>query len=300
MEIDRRALITRLGGVAAISLMSSEARADALEDFMSEQLDAAVEAGQQGTPTSRPPVTGGGENFPTVAELEAQIETRSWRRGAGSLFVPQGGGLGGGDNAEGAMAARTPKVKKLEPLPEKPTLLDYFKYRFAPANHVLQSATRAQKTGMSEEVIFACLLHDVVLNLIHPDHGWWGAQLFEPYVSEKVTFAIRYHQTLRFFPDSAAGYEYPDQYRRLFGKDYVPPRYIQETYKYVRNHRWYMEPRLVTVNDLYSFDPKAVVTVEPFIDVIGRQFKQPKEGLGYDNSPVAHMWRTMARPDSPL
>ena len=28
--------------------------------------------------------------------------------------------------------------------------------------------------------------------------------------------------------------------------------------------------------------------------------KQPKEGLGNDNSPVAHMWRTIARPDSPL
>ena len=43
-------------------------------------------------------------------------------------------------------------------------------------------------------------------------------------------------------------------------------------------------PRLVTVNDLYSFDPNAKVSIEPFIDIIGRHFKQPKEGLGYDNS----------------
>lgn len=56
----------------------------------------------------------------------------------------------------------------------------------------------------------------------------------------------------------------------------------------------------MTVNDLYSFDPNAVVTIDPFIDIIGRHFKQPKEGLGNDNSPVAHMWRTIARPDSPL
>ncbi len=60
-----------------------------------------------------------------------------------------------------------------------------------------------------------------------------------------------------------------------------------------------MEPRLVTVNDLYAFDPKAVVTTDPFLDIVGRHFKQPKEGLGYDNSPVAHMWRTIAHPDSP-
>ena len=35
-------------------------------------------------------------------------------------------------------------------------------------------------------------------------------------------------------------------------------------------------------------------------EVIGRHFKQPKEGLGFDGSPVAHMWRSAANPDSPL
>jgi len=57
---------------------------------------------------------------------------------------------------------------------------------------------------------------------------------------------------------------------------------------------------MVTVNDLYAFDPNAKVSVDPFVDIIGRQFKQPKEGLGFDNSPVAHMWRTISRPDLPL
>ena len=37
-----------------------------------------------------------------------------------------------------------------------------------------------------------------------------------------------------------------------------------------------------------------------FTDIVGRHFKQPKEGLGNDNSPVAHMWRTLANPDAPL
>jgi hypothetical protein len=272
MEIDRRLFLTSLGGAASVSLMDPEARADALEDYMSQQLDAAAPAKTA-------------QKFPTVAEIEAQVETRDYRRGTGSLFVA---GQRGGN------------VKKLEPMPPKPTLLDFFKYRFAPANHVLQSATRALKTGMSEEVILACLLHDVVQSLIKTDHGWWGAQLFEPYVSAKTSFAIRYHQALRFYPDPAAGYEYPDLYRRIFGEDYVPPPHIEAAYKFVRNHKWYMEPRMVTVNDLYSFDPKAVVTIDPFIDIVGRHFKQPKEGLGNDNSPVAHMWRTIASPDAPL
>jgi len=274
MEIDRRAFFASLGGAAAISAMDSEAKADALEDYMSEQLDNGSAAASPTSPDKK---------FPTVAELEAEIDTRSYRRGVGTLFA------NGGRN-----------VKKLQPLPANPTLLDFFQYRFAPANHVLQSATRAMKTGMTEEIILACLLHDVVQSLIKPDHGWWGAQLFEPYISQKATFAIRYHQTLRFYPDSAAGYEYPDLYYRIFGKDYTPPPHIEAAYKYVRNHKWYMEPRLVTVNDLYAFDPNAVVKIDPFVDIIGRHFKQPKEGLGNDNSPVAHMWRTIARPDSPL
>ena len=276
IDIDRREFLATLGGAAAVKLMDHEARADALEDYSIEKLDEAVAAKQN----PQQPV------FPTVAELEAQIETRKARRGVGSLFV--GTGLG------------NTNVRKLETLSAKPTLLEFFQKRFMPANHVLQSATRALETGMSEEIILACLLHDVVQNLIKVDHGWWGAQLFEPYIPKKSTFAIRYHQTLRFYEDKSAGYEYPDLYKRIFGVDYVPPQYIQDTYKMLRNHKWYMEPRLVTVNDLYAFDPNKVVSIEPFIDIIGRHFKQPKEGLGYDNSPVAHMWRTIQFPDAPL
>jgi len=37
-----------------------------------------------------------------------------------------------------------------------------------------------------------------------------------------------------------------------------------------------------------------------FTDIIGRHFKQPQEGLGNDNSPTAHMWRTIVNPDAPL
>jgi hypothetical protein len=61
-----------------------------------------------------------------------------------------------------------------------------------------------------------------------------------------------------------------------------------------------MDARLVTLNDLYAFDPNVHVSIDEFADVIARHFRQPKEGLGYDNSPVAHMWRTMINPDAPL
>src|SRR5215831_10834953 len=67
-----------------------------------------------------------------------------------------------------------------------------------------------------------------------------------------------------------------------------------------RRHKWYMTSRLITVNDPYTFDPHTVVDIDDFEDVIGRHFRQPKDGLWFDNSPVAHMWRTMISPRNSL
>jgi HD domain len=186
---------------------------------------------------------------------------------------------------------------RLARMPERPTLFDFFRYRFGPSAHLLQSARLAQKNGASEKVILACLLHDIAIaGFIRCDHGYWSAQLLEPYVDEEVSWAIRYHQALRFFPDEAVGYRYPDLYIKLFGPDYEPEPHIQEAYRYARSHKWYMTSRLITVNDLYAFDPAVRVELEEFTDVVGRNFRQPKEGLGFDQSPSAHMWRTINAP----
>ena len=186
---------------------------------------------------------------------------------------------------------------RLPPMPEKPTLLDYFRCRFASTNHLLQSATHALKAGCDEKIVLACLLHDVgVVGFIRADHGYWGAQMIEPYVDEEVSWAVRVHQALRFFPDEAAGYQYPDMYVKYFGADYEPEPYIKAEYEAARKHKWYMTARQICVNDIYSFDPNAKVNIEDFTDIIGRHFRQPKEGLGLDSSPSAHMWRTMMWP----
>src|SRR5262249_33982216 len=133
MQIDRRHFIASLGGAAAVKLMSSEAKAEALESYMMEQLNNAA-AGNQA------------KKFPKAAEIEAQITTRSYRRGVGNLFL---------NTREGG------KVSQLQPMPPKPTLLDFFNYRFmGTSNHVLQSANLALKRGVSQEIVLACLLHD--------------------------------------------------------------------------------------------------------------------------------------------
>ena len=162
---------------------------------------------------------------------------------------------------------------------------------------MLQSATHALKGGHSEKIVLACLLHDIgVASFIRCDHGYWGAQLIEPYVDEEVSWAIRMHQALRFFADESVCYEYPGLYVKLFGPDYRPETYIEAEYKRARNHKWYMTSRMITVNDIYSFDPNAKVELEEFTDIIGRNFRQPKEGLGWDNTPSSHMWRTINWP----
>jgi len=186
---------------------------------------------------------------------------------------------------------------RLPRMPDKPTLFDYFTYRLGPTQHPLQSARLAMKNGVGEKVVLACLLHDIaVAGFIRGDHGYWGAQLVEPYVDEEVSWGIRHHQALRFYADESVGYQYPESYVKLFGADYKPEPYIARAYKYARDHKWYMTSRLITVNDLYSFDPTVKVELEEFTDIIGRHFRQPEEGLGFDASPSAHMWRTIMWP----
>ena len=201
---------------------------------------------------------------------------------------------GSSDPAALALQGDDPRLQKM---PAKPTLVDFFTYRWGFNSHLLQSATQALKAGCDEKTILACLLHDVgVVGFIRSDHGYWGAQLVEPYVEEEVSWAIRAHQVLRFYPDESVGYTYPEMYIRLFGEDFEPEDYIKEEYNRIKDHKWYMTGRLITMNDIYSFDPNAKVNIEDFYDIIGRNFKQPEEGLGFDNSPVAHMWRTLIWP----
>jgi hypothetical protein len=159
-------------------------------------------------------------------------------------------------------------------MPERPTLLDFFRCRFGDftVQHLLSSARRALAEGHGETAIMACLLHDISNGcLVRPDHGYWSAQIVAPYVSEEVAWAVKYHQALRYFPDESVGYGYPENYDLFFGAEYRGelPEYIHRDAAVARNHPWYMTSRIVT-----------------------------EEGLGHDDSPAAHMWRTMIWPNN--
>src|SRR5947207_8884353 len=59
----------------------------------------------------------------------------------------------------GALMAKNPNARvlmgddpRLPAMPEKPTLIDFFRYRFGPATHVLQSARHAANAALPETI----------------------------------------------------------------------------------------------------------------------------------------------------
>ncbi len=145
---------------------------------------------------------------------------------------PAAAKFGATPNTQHMLMGDDPRLQKM---PERPTLMDFFRYRWGTSGsveHLMQSANLARSTGLDEKVVLACLLHDIgVVGFLRSDHGYWGAQLIEPYVDEEVAWAIKMHQVLRFYPDESVGYEYPERYLAWFGEDYKPEPYIAEEYE---------------------------------------------------------------------
>ncbi|MDA0708289.1 MAG: HD domain-containing protein [Proteobacteria bacterium] len=259
--MDRRKFLASVGGASALAAMSSMEKADALEYAMNQELETRIVKAQICTTFGKEPFKNPIKNKDNVFQM-----------------------------------GHDPRLPLMS---DKPTLMEFFEKRFAPADHLLQSGALALKSGLPEKTVLACLLHDIGNSAIaRSDHGYWGAQLIEPYVDEEISWAIRHHQALRYFADEELGYTYPEAYIRYFGKDFTPEPYIHETAAYAKKHKWYNTAMQICINDVYAFDPNAIVSLDMFTGIIERNFRQPKEGLGYDDSPSAHMWRTVIFPNS--
>src|SRR5260370_26410975 len=126
-------------------------------------------------------------------------------------------------------------------MPGQARLADFFPHAFVPlvGNRPLQSARLAEKAGLDERIVMACLLHDIAMaGVITSDHGYWGAQLIQPFVGEEGSWAVRHHQALRYFPDESVRYIYPEAYIRYFREDYQPPDYFPPAYEQARRPKW--------------------------------------------------------------
>jgi predicted HD phosphohydrolase len=60
--------------------------------------------------------------------------------------------------------------------------------------HSLQTATRAERAGADDEVVFASLLHDIGKAVSVPNHPEIAAAIIKPYVRGDVYHMIRAHQ----------------------------------------------------------------------------------------------------------
>ncbi len=186
-------------------------------------------------------------------------------------------------------------------MPEKPRLLDFFHYRFCDiaSGTCCRARTLALKAGHSEKVVLACLLHDISTALPPRRPRLLGR-------ADDRALCGRGGRLGGAEPPGAAllrrrggglsSTRMPTT--SSSGRTTSQPEYLCKAYEEARNHHWYMTSRLITIYDIYSFEEGVEVDPDDFTDIIGRHFRQPKEGLGFDGSPVAHMWRTMIWPNN--
>lgn len=72
-------------------------------------------------------------------------------------------------------------------------------YQITSLDHLLQTATRAERDGADEEVIVAALLHDIGDVFAPHNHAEFGAAVIRPYVSERTHWIIEHHAVFQLY-----------------------------------------------------------------------------------------------------
>lgn len=82
--------------------------------------------------------------------------------------------------------------------------------------HCLQTATRAERAGADDEVVFASLCHDIGKAISVPNHPAIGAEIIKPYVRDDVYYMILTHQDFQgqhYYHHFGGSRSLRDQYR---------------------------------------------------------------------------------------
>ena len=124
--------------------------------------------------------------------------------------------------------------------------------------HGLQTATRAERAGASEELIVAALCHDIGKVISVENHPAIAAEILKPYVSTETYQIIRTHQDFQ-----------GRHYYALMGKDPNARRQYE-------NEPWYESATRFTDEwDQASFDPAYdTLPLEHFEPMIDRIFSR--------------------------
>ena len=131
-------------------------------------------------------------------------------------------------------------------------------YQVSRLEHSLQSATRAHRNGESEEMVVACLLHDIGDELAPMNHSEYAATILKPYVSEKTHWIIEKHGEFQMY-----------YYAHHLGGDknsrdkYKDHKYFQDTVDFCEKY------------DQNSFDPKyESLPLEFFTPIVKKIFSR--------------------------
>ena len=136
-------------------------------------------------------------------------------------------------------------------------------YQVSRLEHSLQSATRAEAAGESDEMVAAALLHDIGDGLAPLSHGELAAAILRPFVSERTHWIVRHHGLFQMY-----------YYAHHLGGD----RNARDKY---RAHRWYQDcVDFCEDYDQNCFDPEYESRpLSYFIPLLERVFAQPRDGF---------------------
>ena len=133
-------------------------------------------------------------------------------------------------------------------------------YRVSRCEHSLQSATRAQRDGRSDEYVAAALVHDIGDELAPYTHGEMVAAILRPYVEPRICWVIAHHGVFQQY-----------YYGRQTGED----ANARERY---REHEWFDDcAEFCELYDQNCFDPDyESLPLESFEPLLRRVFAEPR------------------------
>jgi predicted HD phosphohydrolase len=126
--------------------------------------------------------------------------------------------------------------------------------------HGLQTASRAERDGASEEMIVAALCHDIGKTISVENHPAIAAEILKPYVSRETYEIIRTHQDFQ-----------GRHYYALIGKD-------PEARRQYTDEPWFeMARRFTDEWDQAAFDPEYdTLPLAHFEPMVERVFASPR------------------------
>ena len=131
-------------------------------------------------------------------------------------------------------------------------------YQVSRLEHSLQSATRAHRNGESEEMVVACLLHDIGDELAPMNHSEYAATILKPYVSEKTHWIIEKHGEFQMYY-----YAHHLGGNKNSRDKYKDHKYFQDTVDFCEKY------------DQNSFDPKyESLPLEFFTPIVKKIFSR--------------------------